>query len=50
MVPVSIVHLGRTYEYCNAQFTAYEGTKGREFYTLSSIVKTIVEILKSFSK
>ena len=41
--------LGRTYEYCIAQFAAYEGTKGGEFYTPSSIVKTIVEILKPFS-
>ena len=40
--------LGRTYEYCIAQFAAYEGTKGGEFYTPSSIVKTIVEILKPF--
>ena len=41
--------LGRTYEYCIAQFAAYEGVKGGEFYTPSSIVKTIVEILKPFS-
>ena len=41
--------LGRTYEYCIAQFAAYEGTKGGEFYTPSSIVKTIVAILKSFN-
>lgn len=40
--------LGRTYEYCIAQFAAYEGVKGGEFYTPSSIVKTIVEILKPF--
>ncbi len=40
--------LGRTYEYCIAQFAAYEGTKGGEFYTPQSIVKTIVEILKPF--
>lgn len=37
--------LGRTYEYCIQEFTAHEGVKGGEFYTLSSIVKTIVEIL-----
>lgn len=36
--------LGRTYEYCIAQFAAYEGVKGGEFYTPSSIVKTIVAI------
>lgn len=41
--------LGRTYEYCLAQFAAYEGVKGGEFYTPSSIVKTIVAILKPFS-
>lgn len=41
--------LGRTYEYCIAQFAAYEGVKGGEFYTPSSIVKTIVAILKPFS-
>ncbi len=41
--------LGRTYEYCIAQFAAYEGVKGGEFYTPSSIVKTIVSILKPFS-
>ena len=40
--------LGRTYEYCIAQFAAYEGTKGGEFYTPSSIVRTIVEVLKPF--
>ena len=40
--------LGRTYEYCIAQFAAYEGTKGGEFYTPTSIVKTIVEILKPY--
>ena len=40
--------LGRTYEYCIAQFAAYEGTKGGEFYPPSSIVKTIVEILKPY--
>ena len=40
--------LGRTYEYCIAQFAAYKGTKSGEFYTPSSIVKTIVAILKPF--
>lgn len=40
--------LGRTYEYCIQQFAAYEGVKGGEFYTPSSIVKTIVAILKPF--
>ena len=37
--------LGRTYEYCIAQFAAYEGKKGGEFYTPASIVRTIVEVL-----
>jgi type I restriction enzyme M protein len=41
--------LGRTYEYCIAQFAAYEGVKGGEFYTPSSIVKTIVAVLKPFN-
>ena len=41
--------LGRTYEYCIAQFASYEGVKGGEFYTPSSIVKTIVAILKPFN-
>lgn len=40
--------LGRTYEYCIAKFAAYEGIKGGEFYTPSSIVRTIVEVLKPF--
>ena len=41
--------LGRTYEYCIAQFAAYEGVKGGEFYTPASVVKTIVAILRPFS-
>ena len=41
--------LGRTYEYCIAQFAAHEGVKGGEFYTPASIVKTIVAILKPFN-
>lgn len=41
--------LGRTYEYCIAQFAAYEGVKGGEFYTPSSIVKIIVAVLRPFS-
>ena len=40
--------LGKTYQYCIQQFAAYEGTKGGEFYTPESIVKTIVAILKPF--
>lgn len=38
--------LGRTYEYCIAQFASYEGVKGGEFYTPASVVKTIVSIFK----
>lgn len=40
--------LGRTYEYCIAQFAKYEGVKGGEFYTPSSVVRTLVEILQPF--
>lgn len=40
--------LGRTYEYCIAKFAENEGKNGGEFYTPTSIVKTIVEILKPF--
>lgn len=41
--------LGRTYEYCIAQFAAKEGAGGGEFYTPASVVKTLVEILKPYS-
>lgn len=41
--------LGRVYEYCIAQFAEKEGKGGGEFYTPSSIVKTLVEILRPFS-
>lgn len=37
--------LGRTYEYCIAQFAEKEGKGGGEFYTPASIVKTLVAIL-----
>ena len=40
--------LGRTYEYCIAQFAEKEGASGGQFYTPSSVVKTLVEILKPF--
>lgn len=40
--------LGRTYEYFIEQFAAHEGKGGGEFYTPTSIVKTIVAILKPF--
>ena len=41
--------LGRTYEYCIAQFAAKEGKGGGEFYTPSSIVNTLVAILKPYA-
>ena len=41
--------LGRTYEYCIAQFAAKEGKGGGEFYTPASVVKTLVSILKPYS-
>lgn len=40
--------LGRTYEYCIAQFAAKEGKGGGEFYTPACIVRTLVEVLKPF--
>lgn len=40
--------LGRAYEYFIEKFAALEGKNGGEFYTPSSIVKTIVAILKPF--
>ena len=40
--------LGRTYEYCIAQFAAYEGKSGGQFYTPSCVVRTLVEVLKPF--
>lgn len=41
--------LGRTYEYCIAQFAQKEGKGGGEFYTPSSIVNTLVTILKPYA-
>ena len=41
--------LGRTYEYCLAKFAEKEGKGGGEFYTPSSIVNTLVAILKPFN-
>lgn len=40
--------LGRTYEYCIAQFAEKEGKGGGEFYTPSSIVNTLVAVLKPY--
>ena len=41
--------LGRTYEYCIAQFAAVEGKSGGEFYTPACVVRTIVEVLRPFN-
>ena len=40
--------LGRTYEYCIARFAEKEGDNGGEFYTPSSVVRTLVEVLKPY--
>lgn len=40
--------LGRTYEYAIAQFASLEGRNAGEFYTPTSIVRTIVEILEPY--
>ena len=40
--------LGRTYEYAIAQFASLEGRQAGEFYTPSSIVQTLVEILEPY--
>ena len=40
--------LGRTYEYALAQFASQEGKNAGEFYTPSSIVRTLVEILQPY--
>lgn len=40
--------LGRTYEYCLAQFASKEGKNAGEFYTPSSVVRTLVEVLKPY--
>ena len=40
--------LGRTYEYSLAQFASLEGKNAGEFYTPTSIVKTLVEILEPY--
>ena len=41
--------LGRTYEYCIAQFAAVEGKGGGEFYTPACVDRTIVEVLRPFN-
>lgn len=40
--------LGRTYEYAITQFAKQEGRRAGEFYTPSSIVRTLVEILEPY--
>jgi type I restriction enzyme M protein len=40
--------LGRTYEYALSQFASLEGKNAGEFYTPSSVVKTLVEILQPY--
>ena len=40
--------LGRTYEYCLSMFAEQEGKRAGEFYTPSSVVRTLVEILKPY--
>lgn len=40
--------LGRTYEYAISKFASLEGKNAGEFYTPSSIVKTLVEILQPY--
>lgn len=40
--------LGRTYEYCLKMFAEQEGKRGGEFFTPSSVVRTLVEILQPF--
>lgn len=40
--------LGRTYEYAIAQFASLEGRNAGEFYTPTSIVRTLVEILEPY--
>ena len=37
--------LGRTYEYCLSMFVEQEGKRGGEFFTPSSVVRTLVEVL-----
>lgn len=40
--------LGRTYEYCIAQFASVEGVGGGEYYTPASVVRLLVAFLKPF--
>src|SRR5256714_5225674 len=49
-IPASLDYdaFGRIYEYFLGEFARTEGSKGGEFYTPSSIVRLIVEILEPF--
>ncbi|MDR3291996.1 MAG: type I restriction-modification system subunit M [Methanobrevibacter sp.] len=40
--------LGRAYEYCLSKFAEKEGKNAGEFYTPSSVVKTLVEIIQPY--
>lgn len=40
--------LGRTYEYCLQKFASQEGKNAGEFYTPSSVVRILVEVLKPY--
>ena len=40
--------LGRVYEYCLAKFAEQEGKRAGEFFTPSSVVRALVEILRPF--
>lgn len=41
--------LGRVYEYFLGQFASVEGKSGGEFYTPTSVVKTLVEMIEPFA-
>ena len=41
--------IGRTYEYCLSMFAEQEGKRAGEFYTPSSIVRTLVEVLEPYN-
>ena len=40
--------LGRTYEYCLAQFASQEGKNAGEFYTPKCVVKALVSVIEPF--
>jgi type I restriction enzyme M protein len=41
--------IGKTYEYCLSMFAEQEGKRAGEFFTPSSIVRTLVEILQPYN-